>query len=215
MSTSADLGAPGWPGAPDGMEPLVGWRYWRVAGSALTSLTRSVYWPALERYEADCRLTPRHGAVPAAECHCGIYAARGLDTLKELATPNVRVPLVVGKVALWGRVIPAERGYRAQYGYPKRLWLVWESLEPLEQPGARRVELAAAYGVPVEFCDAEWALSSHPGLRLPPRPGAQPDLRPTPRRLTDLVLHRVAGAFRPVAHRRRCEEQRRSHRTSG
>lgn len=183
--------------APDGMEPLVGWRYWRVESSALTSLTRSVYWPPLKRYEADCRLSARHGPVPAAQCHCGIYAAKDLDTLKELATPNVRLPLVVGKVALWGRVIPAERGYRAQYGYPKRLWLVWESLEPLEQPGARRIELAAAYGVPVEFCDAEWALSSHPVHRPLAAPGAQSDARPNRKRLTDLVLDLVAGrAFR-------------------
>ena len=198
MPTSADSGALGSLRAPDEIEPLVGWRYWRVESCALTSLTRSVYWPALMRYEADCRLSARHGAVPAAECHCGIYAAKDLDTLKELASPNVRLPLVVGKVALWGRVIPGERGFRAQYGYPKRLWLVWESLEPLEQPGARRIELAAAYGVPVEFCDAEWALSSHPVHRPPPAPGTHSDVRPTRKRLTNRVLALMAGrTFRP------------------
>jgi hypothetical protein len=208
VATSPDSEVLGSLSAPDGIEPLVGWRYWRVESCALTSLTRSVYWPALERYEADCRLSTRHGAPPAAECHCGVYAAKNLDTLKDLATPNMRLPLVVGKVALWGRVIPAERGYRAQYGYPKRLWLVWESLEPLEQPGARRIELAAAYGVTVEFCDAEWALSSHPLHRPPPMPGTPSDVPPTRRRLTNLVRDLVAGrAFRSAdrdvpAHRR-------------
>lgn len=192
VATSTECGAPESFSVPDGMEPLVGWRYWRVEGSALTSLTRSVYWPARNRYEADCRLVARHGAVPAAGCHCGIYAAKTLDTLKELATPNVRLPLVVGKVALWGRVIPAERGYRAQYGYPKQLWLVWESLEPLEQPGAQRIELAAAYGVPAQFCDAEWAVSSH-RLRGPLAARAQPDARPTRKRFADLVLDLVVG----------------------
>jgi hypothetical protein len=193
VATSADCGAPESFDVPDGMEPLVGWRYWRVQSFALSSLTRSVQWPAMNRYEADCRLIARHGAIPAAECHCGIYAAKDLDTLKELATPNVRLPLVVGKVALWGRVIPAERGYRAQYGYPRRLWLVWESLEPLEHPGAQRIELAAAYGVPVQFCDAEWALSSRP-LRQPPTgPRAGPDARTSRRRFTDLLLDLVAG----------------------
>ena len=188
--TSAHREAAASLGVPDGMEPLVGWRYWRVESSVLTSLTRSVHWPALGRYEAGCRLVARHGPVPAVECHCGIYAARDLDTLKELATPNVRVPLAVGKVALWGRVIPAERGYRAQYGYPLRLWLVWESLEPLEQPGAQRIELAAAYGVPVQFCDAEWALSSRPLAA----PRAQPDVAGTVRRrFTALLLDLVAG----------------------
>jgi hypothetical protein len=30
---------------------------------------------------------------------------------------------VYGKVALWGRIIEHERGYRAQYAYPLELWV--------------------------------------------------------------------------------------------
>jgi hypothetical protein len=192
--SSHESGPSALPGAPDGIEPLVGWRYWRVEDHALLSLTRTVRWPALEQYEADCRLRARHGPVPAAGCHCGIYAAKDLDALRELATPNLRSPLVVGKVALWGRVIPAEHGYRAQYGYPKRLWLVWESLEPLAaRPGARRVGLAAAYGVPVEFCDAGWALASQPAHRRSPAHGAEPSARPARRHLAGIVLDLLAG----------------------
>jgi hypothetical protein len=145
--------------APDGIEPIIGWRYWRVEGSTLGSLTRSLPWPPAYGLEARCRLSPRHGPVPSPTCHCGVYAATDLGTLKSLTSPSLRLPLAVGKVALWGRVIPGERGYRAQYAYPRRLWLVWESLELLAQPGAQRIEVAAAYGVPVEFCDADWALS--------------------------------------------------------
>ncbi|MGH2722076.1 MAG: hypothetical protein ACRDJO_10815 [Actinomycetota bacterium] len=144
---------------PDGIEPIVGWRYWRVDGSALGSLTRDAPWSPLQGFEAGCRLAGRHGPVPDPACNCGVYAARDLRTLQAMATPSVRHPLAVGKVALWGRIIPAERGYRAQFGYPKRLWLIWESLEQLGHPGAQRVDIAAAYGVPVEFCDADWALS--------------------------------------------------------
>jgi len=30
---------------------------------------------------------------------------------------------VVGTVSLWGKVIETEHGFRAQYAYPKELWL--------------------------------------------------------------------------------------------
>ena len=34
---------------------------------------------------------------------------------------RTRCPAVIGRVALWGRVIEHELGYRARYGYPQRL----------------------------------------------------------------------------------------------
>jgi hypothetical protein len=185
--------------APDGVEPLVGWRYWRVDGGALGSLTRSLWWPSMRAFEAQCRLIDRHGAVPSPDCHCGIYAANDLDTLKCLARPHLRLPLALGKVALWGRVIPAERGCRAQFAYPKRLWLVWESLEPLKAPGTLRVELADAYGVSVEFCDAEWALQQDgpeptDDPRMPaPVPGPGWDVGRAIRRLTARIRGLAGG----------------------
>ena len=177
---------------PDGIEPIVGWRYWRVDGSVLGSLTRDAPWSPLRGFEAGCRLTDRHGPVPDPGCNCGVYAARDLRTLQSMATPSVRHPLAVGKVALWGRIIPAERGYRAQFGYPRRLWLVWESLEQLGRPGAQRIEIAAAYGVPVEFCDADWALSGAGGFhderrRSTPHEHPAPPI-PSLKRLARLLL---------------------------
>jgi hypothetical protein len=48
---------------------------------------------------------------------------------------------VVGTVSLWGQVIRASDGYRAQYAYPRRLVV----------PGPARLaaKVAARYGVPV------------------------------------------------------------------
>jgi hypothetical protein len=175
--------------APDGIEPIVGWRYWRVDGSVLGSLTRNTPWSPLRGFQAGCRLTDRHGPVPDPGCNCGVYAARDLPTLQAMATPSVRYPLAVGKVALWGRIIPAERGYRSQFGYPKRLWLVWESLEQLGRPGAQRMDIAAAYGVPVEFCDADWALTGA-GAALDEDGGGEvgPRLVPSLKRLVRILL---------------------------
>ena len=67
-----------------------------------------------------------------------------------LAHPGVVYPYmgtVAGRVALWGRVIEHDHGYRAQYGYPLALWLA-------PTPGATSARtvraLAARYGVPTE-----------------------------------------------------------------
>ncbi len=46
---------------------------------------------------------------------------------------------VFGQVSLWGRIIETTKGFRAQYAYPKELWLLDNSLE----------ELGFIYGVPV------------------------------------------------------------------
>ena len=37
---------------------------------------------------------------------------------------RTRCPAVLGRVALWGRVIEHELGYRARFGYPQRLGLI-------------------------------------------------------------------------------------------
>jgi hypothetical protein len=54
--------------------------------------------------------------------------------------------MVAGEVLLWGKVIRGELGYRAQYGYPKRLCVVLRSAERK----AKAADALAAYGVPVE-----------------------------------------------------------------
>ena len=70
--------------------------------------------------------------APLESCSCGIYAAKDLETLQHVSGGGP----VVGEVFLWGKVIPGEKGYRAQYAYPKSLYLVSRNdpdgeLEPL------------------------------------------------------------------------------------
>jgi hypothetical protein len=61
--------------------------------------------------------------TPVAGCTCGIYASSSLRTLVT-STPAMPAVSAVGTVALWGRVIEHERGWRAEYAYPDRLTLV-------------------------------------------------------------------------------------------
>jgi hypothetical protein len=72
-----------------------------------------------DRDRGAARRTPPHLRTPADGCVCGLYAWRDPDTL--LVAPRPRwtsLPVVVGAARLGGRVVVADRGYRAQLGYP-------------------------------------------------------------------------------------------------
>jgi len=150
-------------GIPDAIEPLVGWRYWRADEGWLCSLNKFKTWPAGRPLRAQCSLAMDHGPLPGERCGCGIYAAIDLPTLKELVQPDLGSPLVVGEVSLWGKVIPAELGFRAELAYPRRLWVVSDSVAILEFPDGAPLALAERYGIPVEPCDATWAVSEEAG----------------------------------------------------
>jgi hypothetical protein len=146
-------------GIPDGIEPLVGWRYWRADEGWLCSLNKFKTWPAGRPLRAQCTLAMDHGPLPGERCGCGIYAAIDLPTLKELVQPDLESPLVVGEVSLWGKVIPAELGFRAELAYPRRVWVVNDSVATLDGRTDAPLALANRYGIPVEPCDATWAVS--------------------------------------------------------
>jgi len=138
---------------PDSVTPIVAWRYWRLGGAdgLLKSLTgRHQQWEPGEALRARCRFDDvdrsdwryrmvsgfsleRHPA-PAERCTCGLYAARSLGRM------------VVGQVSLWGKVIPGQHGYRAEFAYPERL-CVFEGVINRD-PGV--LDALSAYGVPVE-----------------------------------------------------------------
>jgi hypothetical protein len=58
-------------------------------------------------------------AAPHVTCSCGLHATHEVEILR-----RTRTPAVLGRVALWGRVIEHEQGYRGEFGYPQRLALV-------------------------------------------------------------------------------------------
>jgi hypothetical protein len=106
-------------------EPVMAWRAWALTGRRDGSelllrpvAGRSRPWRPMEPAEAVCKHARLHGA-PNVDCSCGLHATHEVDVLR-----RTRMPGVLGRVALWGRVIEHEVGYRAQYGYPQRLTLV-------------------------------------------------------------------------------------------
>jgi hypothetical protein len=151
--------------APDFAEPLVAYRAWRLAADgSLLSVHWISSWPWQQRMSAGCRfMHSRRHESPAADCTCGIYALR--EPLTAVSYARTHLAAVVGSVHLWGDVVPADRGFRAQYAYPKTLCLFadhWTGRRRSEiQNGARAIE--ARYRVPChvvhDWYDAPAALT--------------------------------------------------------
>lgn len=106
-------------------EPVIAWRAWALTGRRDgTGLLlrpvagRSRPWKPLEIAEAACKAARFH-AAPHVDCTCGLHATHDAETLRK-----ARTPAVLGRVALWGRVIEHELGYRAEFAYPQTLRLV-------------------------------------------------------------------------------------------
>jgi hypothetical protein len=150
---------------PDAIEPAMGWRTWiveeTVAGWRLRSVIYPATWRPCERLAADCRrsnVKPVESHFPPAlACNCGVHAGRTPAELRSYCVSGQRwpgscetaLPRPIGVVALWGRVVEHEKGFRGTYAYPRRLYV---------PAGARCEEIALAltdYGVPVALLDVD------------------------------------------------------------
>lgn len=106
-----------------GIEPVVAWRTWGLrrmkrGGLRLQPVTgRGGPWEPQDPVHALCRR--RFHQAPKPECRCGLYASRGVDLLRRAPDGTV-----IGSVALWGRVVEHEMGYRGEFAYPQRLQLI-------------------------------------------------------------------------------------------
>lgn len=106
---------------------------------ALTNLGRGQRWPSQLAMRASCHHNVDHSAegvhAPGADCACGVYAVRTLpdlyDRLIEQASadrPYTQLSTgfcVVGEVAVWGRLVDHERGWRAEHARPLSLLRLW------------------------------------------------------------------------------------------
>jgi hypothetical protein len=137
-------------------EPILAWRCWRlhidpdahVVRPVLESCVYGEPWPERQAFVSTC---PVH-ELPEPGCGCGIHAVTSREAALEWAgwaqsaLPN---PIVLGRVQLWGRVLPHSGGYRAQLAYPYELGVL--AGDAVELADARRLErlLQAAYLVDI------------------------------------------------------------------
>ena len=146
--------------APDYIEPVVGWRVWRIeyrrGGARLTSPMIRTKWPCLQPLEARCAAFRsfwpgrRTHDVPDVDCQCGIHAA-SLEAFEEefvVTTRGEKPRLAIGRVALWGRVVEGERGWRGEFAYPDRVFVVVPAATDAEK-GAQIAAALAGYGVDI------------------------------------------------------------------
>jgi len=113
--------------APDLLEPVVGFRKWRVVADHLTSPYIPLRW---EEPVVHARCFPAnrsllfgegwleepHGA-PHPACRCGVYAWHSLPAAGPVPDPD----RVFGVVALWGRIEVHEDGMRGEHAAIKAL----------------------------------------------------------------------------------------------
>ncbi|MFZ0089500.1 MAG: recombinase family protein [Solirubrobacteraceae bacterium] len=127
--------------APDLIEPIVGFRHWRLVDGALTSMFSRTRWET-SQMTARCPVG-RHDPVqtPAPGCTCGIYAYYDPCPRTSASTRD----LVGGAVVVWGRIEAHSTGLRAEHARVVGLDL------PLTRGAKRRMvtEIAEHLGVPV------------------------------------------------------------------
>jgi hypothetical protein len=127
--------------APDFVEPVVGFRQWRLVDRVLTSPFSHEQWLRAQ-LRARCQVGGHDPTgAPAKGCSCGIYAYYDpCPRLASAATPD----FVGGVVVVWGRVEVHATGLRAEYARVVALEL------PLSRGRKRRnlMQVAERLGVP-------------------------------------------------------------------
>jgi preprotein translocase subunit YajC len=122
--------------APDYISPVVGYRVWQWDATGLRSLNGEK-WFAHQPLSAVCRAdvcgsiaglskaTHNPDELPYLKCTCGVYAAKSIEHLHQCGYKKFGVH---GEVYLWGKVVEHERGWRAQFAYPKTLFLAADTI---------------------------------------------------------------------------------------
>ncbi len=156
---------------PDLTDYVVGWREWYLlphpdmpeaklySGYNIMSTTiegvSGPYWPFRKPLESVCaqsEVSPCNHEGHQVGHGCGIYAYKN---------DSLWIAPCWGKVALWGRIVEHEDGYRAQYAYPLELHVKEEKLAD---------ELRINYGCEVVVEEHHDELTEHEFLSAWGRP---------------------------------------------
>jgi hypothetical protein len=122
--------------------PVIGWRVWIVTATAdgprLGSVLHDEVWAPGTTALASCRRHDdlfadpvRPHPTPSPDCGCGFHAARDpVDAVSYLRGRDepATVCRLLGEVALWGRLVETEAGWRAAAAYPVRLYVADETI---------------------------------------------------------------------------------------
>lgn len=170
--------------SPDLIEPVIGFRQWRMGRTGLLSITCDAQWQ-LPTMTARClagddRSHHPQQAAPVSACSCGIYA--WYTPCPRTASAPTR-DYVAGAVVLWGAIELHGSGMRAQ-----RCRIVALAL-PLSRwrKRDRLVEIAERLGLP--------AVRHHDLKSIARRHGASIPMEMRPRASTAVSTHWTAAAW--------------------
>jgi hypothetical protein len=126
---------------PDYMGTITAWRGWQIRNGKLAPIGTSGIWEPKKANRAVCTKleTGANHDAPSKKCTCGYWTFRTMETLQEALAGYAQKVQVIGTVDIWGKVIECTNGFRAEYAYPKELWLLDDELE----------HLSWTYGVPI------------------------------------------------------------------
>lgn len=98
------------PATPDLIEPVIGFRVWKLLDGKLYSPLQTHCWvPGANT--AYCR---RGGTPPSCHSACGLYAQHQVKSLG----PELRAVGVIGAVQAWGVLETHSMGFRAEHARP-------------------------------------------------------------------------------------------------
>lgn len=120
-----------------GRKPLVGWRMWdlrfdtRGDGWRLRAISHPYIWEPMIPMRGTCHGKPPEEITdhvcPSWEHRCGVHAVKEIFQVRKWGSPtngpkaaHVRL---LGELDMWGRVLEYEEGFRAEWGYPRKLYL--------------------------------------------------------------------------------------------
>jgi len=132
---------------PDYLSPVIGHRVWRWDAAGLRSLNGK-RWSPRHPLAARCGAGNAHQAheVPQPECTCGVYAAKSREHLRQFGYEGRGIS---GEVYLWGKVVEHTLGWRAQFAYPKSLFLPPDLIPSDTKQMEERLGALAAYNANV------------------------------------------------------------------
>lgn len=137
---------------------LTGWRIWKIDRNHETGDLRlqspfyHVEWEPRVRMDAICKTAEKHNPAPCEKHEtntigCGIYCyAEREPAYAEVSGAYKNYGVVLGEVAVWGRVIRHDRGFRGSHAYPVS-FVAFRSAEkqPVDEGMVR--EVAAIYAI--------------------------------------------------------------------
>src|ERR1035441_3285504 len=143
---------------PDYISPIIGYRVRKWEHTGLKSLCGERWHPG-QSLAARCRASAVVGPivgraeavhdardVPQANCTCGVYAAKTFHHLRSVGYAKCGIH---GEVYLWGTVVEHEFGWRAQFAYPKTLFLPSNLIPSDTKEMESRLEALAAYSTDI------------------------------------------------------------------